>query len=200
MESLIKSGALDGLDMTRRQMIYMLPEIIAQIDGDRGRNIAGQIGFFDEDSPFAQLDEPKAPDLGEFDRDVLLENEKEITGLYLSGHPLDRYADIAAQIGADRVCDLLLAGEESAQNADGKQVKLFGMVTGVQKKQTKNGDTMAFVRMEDMTGTIECIVFAKLYRENMLLLQQGSVVLLEGVRLGGVSEGKYLLSAAPWKA
>ncbi len=180
VESLIKSGALDGLDMTRRQMIYMLPEIIAQIDGDRGRNIAGQIGFFDEDSPFAQLDEPKAPDLGEFDRDVLLENEKEITGLYLSGHPLDRYADIAAQIGADRVCDLLLAGEESAQNADGKQVKLFGMVTGVQKKQTKNGDTMAFVRMEDMTGTIECIVFAKLYRENMLLLQQGSVVLLEG--------------------
>ena len=180
VESLIKAGALDGLDMTRRQMIYMLPEIIAQIDGDRGRNIAGQIGFFDEDSPFASLDEPKAPDLGEFDRDVLLENEKEVTGLYLSGHPLEAEAARGAALGADRVCDLLLAGEENNQSADNRRVKVFGLVSAVQKKQTKTGETMAFVRLEDMTGTIECVLFPKLFSIHQTVLQQGRVLLLEG--------------------
>ena len=180
VESLIKSGALDGLDMTRRQMIYMLPEIVSQIDGDRGRNIAGQIGFFDEDSPFARLDEPKAPELGEFDRAVLLENEKEVTGLYLSGHPLESEAKRGAALGADRVCDLLLAGEEGNQSFDNKTVKVFGLVAGVQKKQTKNGDTMAFVRLEDMTGTIECVLFPKLFAAHQTVLQQGRVLLLEG--------------------
>ena len=180
VESLIKAGALDGLGMTRRQMIYMLPELIAQIDGESSRNIVGQIGFFDEGSAFAALDEPKAPDLGEFDRDVLLENEKEVTGLYLSGHPLEAEAQVAAQIGADRVCDLLLAGEEGITDADGKRVKIFGLVSAVQKKLTKRGDSMAFLRLEDMTGSIECVVFPNLYQPNAHLLGQGSVVLLEG--------------------
>ena len=178
VESLIKAGALDGLGLTRRQMVYMLPEIISQIDGDRGRNIVGQIGFFDEDSPFAKLAEPKAPDLGEFERTMLLEYEKEVTGLYLSGHPLEAEAKIGAQIGADRVCDLLIAGEDSS--AEGRGVKLFGLVAAVQKKQTKSGDSMCFLRLEDMTGSIECVVFPKLFAANLLLLQQGNIILLEG--------------------
>ena len=180
VESLVKSGALDGFGTTRRQMIYMLPDILARIDGDRGHNIVGQIGFFDEGSAFAELDEPKAPDLGEFDRMALLESEKEVTGLYLSGHPLEAEAERGASIGADRVCDLLLAGEEGNQSADDKPVKVFGLVASMQKKQTRSGETMAFVRLEDMTGVIECVIFPKLFLANQTVLQQGRVLLLEG--------------------
>ena len=106
--------------------------------------------------------------------------EKEITGLYLTGHPMAAYDDIASSIRADRVCDLLLAAEGQSGYQDGSRVRLFGLVEQVEKKTTKNGGTMAFVRLEDRTGSIECLVFSRLFKEKQLLLREGEIVFCEG--------------------
>ena len=180
MESLIRCGALDGLDLNRRQMIYMLPIIVSQLETDARNNVAGQIGFFDEGSLFAAQNEPAAPAMDELPRETMLHDEKAITGLYLSGHPMAAYDDLAARVHADRVCDLLLAAETQSSYRDGGSVRLFGLVEHVEKKTTKNGGTMAFVRLEDRTGSIECLVFSRLFQEKQLLLREGEIVYGEG--------------------
>ena len=180
VESLIRCGALDGLDMNRRQMLYMLPIIVSQLETDARNNVAGQIGFFDEGSVFAAQNEPVAPAMPELEKETMLRDEKEITGLYLSGHPMAAYDDIAASIRADRICDLLLAQEGQSGYQDGTRVRLFGLVEQMEKKTTKNGGTMAFLRLEDRTGSIECLVFSRLYREKQLLLREGEILFCEG--------------------
>ena len=181
VESLILCGALDGLDLNRRQMIYMLPQIVARLDHDRNRNIAGQIGFFDEGSQFATFDEPKAPEMEDFPYEQKLADEKAITGLYLSGHPMQKYADLATAISADRITDILQSEDGvDARYQDNSRVKLFGVITSMEKKTTKSNATMGFFRLEDMTGNVECLVFSKLFAEKQMLLQTGTLVLVEG--------------------
>ena len=181
VESLIRCGALDGLDLNRRQMVCMLPEYVAQLETDARRNVAGQIGFFDEGSLFALQDEPTPYDVTEFDRETMLRDEKEITGLYLSGHPMGEYDALAKAIGADRICDLLLADEsQGSAYRDGSDVRLLGLVEHLEKKVTKTGGTMAFVKLEDRTGSIECLVFSRLYAERQQLLQEGEIIEARG--------------------
>lgn len=181
VESLIRCGALDGLDMNRRQMLYMLPQIVSLLDADARSNVVGQIGFFDEDSLFAQQNDPVAPAMEELSRETMLQDEKEITGLYLSGHPMGEYDAFAKQLRADRICDLLLAEEGQREGyRDGAHVRLLGIIDHLEKKTTKSGGTMAFVKLEDRTGAIECLVFPKQFSERQLLLREGEIVKIEG--------------------
>ena len=181
LESLILCGALDGLDLNRRQMLYLLPIAVAHLDEEKHRNVSGQIGFFDEGSVFAAQDAPKAPPLDEFPYEQMLADEKAITGLYLSGHPMQPYADLAEAVGADRIGDLLTEEERAdTKYRDGARVKLLGVVTGVEKKVTKTGATMAFLQLEDLTGSVECLVFPKLFSDRQQLLQSGALLLIEG--------------------
>ena len=181
VESLIRCGALDGLDMNRRQMLYMLPQIVSLLDADARSNVVGQIGFFDEGSLFAQQNDPVAPVMEELSRETMLQDEKEITGLYLSGHPMGEYDDLAKQLRADRICDLLLAEEGQREGyRDGAHVRLLGIIDHLEKKMTKSGGTMAFVKLEDRTGAIECLVFPKQFSERQLLLREGEIVMIEG--------------------
>lgn len=181
VESLIKCGACDGLDMNRRQMMYMLPLIVAELDADKNRNIVGQIGFFDEGSQFSGMNEMSAPDLEEFPYNELLKYEKEITGLYISGHPMDEYKDLSEKIRADRIIDILESdGLMSSKYKDNSRVSVFGIISKVEKKITKNNSTMCFVVLEDLTATIECIVFSKQYADSVMHLQAGNIILVEG--------------------
>ena len=180
VESLIKCGALDGLGLNRRQMIYMLPVIVSQLDNDKSRNIVGQIGFFDEGSQFASGNEPKAPDMEEMPYNELLAKEKEIAGLYLTGHPMKEYEHIAKAIKADKISVLLSAEDGVGEYSDNCNVKIYGLISRIERKTTKNGSTMCFIDVEDLTGTIECIVFSKLYTERALLVQTGNIVLIRG--------------------
>ena len=174
-------GALDGLGLNRRQMILMLPQIVARLDNDRSHNITGQIGFFDEGSQFAALDEPEVPQADDFPYERKLADEKAITGLYLSGHPMQKYKDLAAAIAADRIVDLLQSEDAvGTKYRDNDRVRLLGVITSVEKKTTKNNTTMCFFQLEDMTGSVECLVFSKLFAEKQLLLQTGTLVLAEG--------------------
>lgn len=180
VESLIYSGALDGLGLNRRQMIYMLPSVVSGLDSDKSRNITGQIGFFDEGSQFAPSAQPKAPELEELPYDELLKNEKEYTGMYLSGHPMKEFEPVARAVRADRIADILEAGDSFSRYKDNSEVKLLGLVSKIDRKSNKNNQTMCFVQLEDMTGTAECIVFSKLFSQCAQYLQTGNVILVHG--------------------
>ena len=181
VESLIKCGALDGLGLNRHQMIRILPTVVSQLDDDKRKNIAGQIGFFDADSSFAVPEQFYAPEMDEFEYEKLLKYEKEVTGLYLSGHPMEKYKELSKSVGADRISEILSsAGEFASKYKDNAPVVLLGSIASIQRKITKNNASMCFIRLEDLTGTIECIVFSKLYSEKALLIQDGNVVLIRG--------------------
>ncbi len=181
VESLIKCGACDGLDMNRRQRLYMLPIIVSELDADKNRNIIGQIGFFDEGSQFSNLNEMTAPKMDEMPKLEMLKLEKEITGLYITGHPMDEYKELSEKIKADRVIDIIETdGRLSLKYKDNSNVKIFGIISKVEKKVTKNNSTMCFVMLEDLTSTIECIVFSKLYADCVMHLQSGNIVLING--------------------
>ncbi len=181
VESLIKCGAVDGLDINRRQMLYMLPIIISELDADKNRNVIGQIGFFDEGSAFSELNDMTAPDLEEMPKNELLRFEKEITGLYISGHPMEEYKDLAQKINADVISRIIESdGSFDSEFKDNSQVKILGIISKLEKKTTKNNSTMCFVQLEDMSASIECIVFSKLFADRAMLLQPGNIVLIRG--------------------
>lgn len=181
VESLIKCGALDGLDMNRRQMLHMLPVIVSELDADKNRNIAGQIGFFDEGSQFSDMNEMKAPELEELPYKELLAFEKEITGLYISGHPMDEFKDVVKTIKADLISDILETdGSFGSKYKDNSRVKIYGIISRVEKKTTKNNSVMCFVTLEDISASVECIVFSKLYADRVMHLQSGNVVVITG--------------------
>ncbi len=179
VESLIKSGALDGLDMNRRQMISVLPKIIADLDADKNKNVVGQIGFFDMDSGFSFSNEFVVPEMEEMPLSELLAFEKEITGLYISGHPMDQYREIAEKIGADRISDIL-DSEHDFRYKDNSKVRIYGIISKIEKRTTKNNSTMCFVTIEDMTSSIECIIFSRQYAERVQHLQMGNIILISG--------------------
>ncbi|MCQ2463104.1 MAG: DNA polymerase III subunit alpha, partial [Clostridia bacterium] len=179
-ESLIKSGACDSLGLNRHQMLYMLPSVLSQLDGDRSRNVEGQIGLF-ELSGTAEESGPEAPALPEYDRKELLSMEKDITGLYLSGHPMAEYKPVYEKTGAANIAQLLSSdGSFNSPYRDNQKVVIFGIITSVTKKTTKNDTMMGFINVEDMYATIECIVFPKLFADSILMLNEGTVVLIRG--------------------
>ncbi len=181
VESLIKCGALDGMGLNRNQMLHMLPSVIADLDADKNKNVIGQIGFFDEDSGFSYSNEFVAPDIEEMPYRELLSLEKDITGLYISGHPMDEYKDISAKIKADSISEILDSdGTFGSKYKDNSKVRLYGIISKIEKRTTKNSSTMCFVTLEDLTASIECIVFSRQYAERVQLLQGGNIVLING--------------------
>lgn len=181
VESLIKCGALDGLGLNRNQMVHMLPSIISDLDADKNKNVIGQIGFFDEDSGFSYSNEFVAPDIEEMPYNEMLALEKQITGLYISGHPMDEYKDIAAAVKADVISKILESDTSfGSKYRDNSKVKLYGIISKVEKKSTKSNSTMCFVTLEDLSASVECIVFSRQYAERVHLLQAGNIVVING--------------------
>lgn len=180
VESLIKCGALDGLGANRRQMLYAFPEIAAELENDRRRNIDGQLGFFDAVPSEAYNGEYKMPTLEEMDRRELLKLEKEMTGLYLMGHPMAEYEQLAERLGCANTAELRSADEVGGIYKDESRVELLCIITNVRKKITKNNTTMAFVTAEDVFGSIEVIVFPKTYEQQTQLFAEGNIVLIHG--------------------
>lgn len=180
VEGLIKSGALDGLGSNRQEMLINLPDIIDDIDSTRRRNLEGQIGFFDlmntdSNSSFTMRK------FKEFPTETLLMMEKETTGLYISSHPMEQYADLSKKLKCDSIGEILkLQNDYNINYQDSSSVKIMGIISSVSKKQTKNGDTMAFLSIEDMNGTIEVIVFPKLFAKYGNLLYNGNALLVGG--------------------
>ncbi len=180
VESLIRCGALDGLGANRRQMLMGMNEIIDELDSKKKRNIEGQIGLFDMGSDLARHSEPVLRYYDEFPLYELLSMEKETTGLYLSGHPMSEYTEMAAKLCCAKISDLNSSDSDNAVYKDGERVKTMGIITQVKKKVTKSDTTMAFVDLEDITGSIEVVVFPKTLLQNSPLISEGKVVVIKG--------------------
>lgn len=180
VEGLIKSGSLDSMNLNRRQMLIMLPEVISTLESDRQRNVDGQIGFFGTSSVFGEATGPAAPPVDEFHDNEKLRLEKESAGLYLTGHPMASYREMSEKVNAAKVSSLLLSHETGSEYNDGDTVLVLGLVSSVRRKVTKKDETMAFIVLEDLYGVIEVMVFPRVYRDYFNGVQEGSILLLRG--------------------
>ena len=180
LDSLIHCGALDGLGLNRRQMIQMSPLVMDQLDNQSRYAMDGQVGFFD--AAEAAGDTPiTPPDVEEVPYAQLLQMEKEATGLYLTGHPLTPYKDHYKPLRCVRLDRVLAAIEEGADTyRDGTTIRTLCMVGAVRVQPTKTGAKMAYVRVEDLYGSIEAVVFPKTWAQYEELLQAGQAVLMTG--------------------
>ncbi len=181
IEALIYSGALDGLGMNRRQMITALSSVMDEAENNGRIMAGGQLGLFGDDSQMFNYEIPDVPDFSAEDK---LSFEKEFTGIYISGHPLSPYDSVATSLKADKISRITEETSDSeiisAQYRDNTRVNLLAIVTSVKKKVTKNNDTMAFVTVEDTTGSMELIVFSKHYRDFGSLLTTGKILYISG--------------------
>lgn len=182
VESLIRSGALDSLGANRRQMLQALPVVSANLEEQRRKTMYGQVGFFELGSGGDSFGvEFELPQVDEFPKTELLKMEKEMTGLYLSGHPLDKYENAINTLGYAKTGELLEAEKSKfAKYKDGDTVTLCGIITHITVKQTRNGQNMAFVTVEDMLGSLEIIVFPKILEKASQLLFVSGVITVKG--------------------
>ncbi len=175
VESLIYSGALDGLGLNRRQMLLMLPSILSELESDRNGALSGQMNFFSllgEENNAG----PDVPNADELPADEKLLREKEVIGFYVSGHPMSGYTELAQKLGCVSIFDLT-EGETLEDNAP---VSVLGIITSVKKKVTRSNSEMAFVTLEDVSGNIEALLFPKTVAASLSMLRNGTVVLLKG--------------------
>lgn len=180
VESLIKCGAMDCFALNRRQMLQALPSIATNIENYRQSTRYGQVGFFELGGNNSPL-EFDIPNVEEFPKTELLKMEKEMTGLYLSGHPMDKYADLCEKLNFANIGELLESANDSMSIYKDKSfVRTCGIITHVTLKQTKSGSSMAFVTVEDLYGSIEVIVFAKTLEKYAQFLYEGSIITIAG--------------------
>jgi len=181
LESLIKSGSLDNLDANRNQMLCSIEKLFDSLDADKKRNIEGQMALFGQNSE----GEPSftLPELDDIAPYRLLTMEKEVTGLYLTGHPMDEYAEAAKKSGAyriDKLCEITQPGSDIKNN---QQISAVGIILNIQKKTTKKNDIMAIITIEDMYGSIEALIFPELFSQNAGSLIVGKIIRITG-RIG----------------
>lgn len=182
VEHLIKAGALDNLGANRKQMLQMMDVVVESLESDKKASVSGQMGFFDMSQELAKASEPEIPDIPEFSEKEILQLEKESTGIYMSGHPMSAYKDYAKKIHAAKTIDLLEAdvNDKSSFYKSGQRVRILTILSAVKKKVTKNNTTMAFLQAEDVTGSIECVVFPKKMEQVADLLVEDNIVIIEG--------------------
>ncbi len=183
LESLIKAGAFDSMGYRRSQLIQIVGAVVDAIAQSRKKNIEGQMDLFGMGNDEVQDTQIALPDIQEVSKRELLAMEKETTGLYLSGHPMDEYRDLARQAQAASVRQIIddLSGESAQpQYKDGMTVHLACVITAVRLKSTKNGSMMAYVTVEDESAAIELVVFPRSLQQCGAYLTEDSAVLLTG--------------------
>ncbi|MBQ6733968.1 MAG: DNA polymerase III subunit alpha [Lachnospiraceae bacterium] len=181
IESLIKAGAFDSFEGTRKQLLYVYAQILEQLQAGKS-GVAGQMSLFDfAPEETKQQFQIQLPEVGEFEKDILLEYEKEVLGVYLSGHPLEEDQALIKKHATATALDFMI-DEESGVPAvtDGGHVTLGGMIAERRTKYTKNDKVMAFLQLEDMTGIVEVIVFPKTYDEYAAYLADDAKVFIRG--------------------
>ena len=181
VESLVKCGALDGLGNNRREMLLSVERVMESLEADKRRNVEGQLGFFDSPQS-GEAGEPSLQKAEDFSTADKLSMEKEVTGMYLSGHPMAAYVGLYQTGGYARMDEILQSAgdQEAGRYQDGQWVTVLGMVVGVRKKATKNNTQMAFVSLEDMYGALTVLLFSQALEQYGNLLYEGAVVEVAG--------------------
>ena len=181
VDSLIKAGCFDGLGGSRAQCVAVYESVMDAGSSLKRNNIAGQVSLFDEAKPSDEDDHSAYPDIEEYPRREMLAYEKELTGVYISGHPLDEYAEALDSLPHTTAFVAELGREEdTGLSQDGLQVRMGGMLVSVRPKSTKKGSMMGFVILEDLTGQIECILFPAVWEKYGHDLTEDTAVLIKG--------------------
>ncbi len=182
MESFIKAGALDSLPGTRRQKMSIYISVMDGVNQERKNTVSGQMSLFDFAAPEEQEELDIAmPDVGEFDKEMILSFEKEVLGVYISGHPLEEYEELLRQNVTRTTADFAPAGDNGMPRVrDQEKAVIGGMIIARTVKTTRTNNLMAFITVEDMYGTVEVIVFPKDYEKNRLLLEEDRKVFIQG--------------------
>ncbi|ACL75813.1 DNA polymerase III subunit alpha [Ruminiclostridium cellulolyticum] len=188
IESLIKSGAFDSLKVFRSKLMAVYERLLDGISQNRKKNMDGQLSIFDMMSEPQELLQEDYPDIKEYPANVLLAMEKEMLGLYVSGHPLSEYQDILETNVNLYSSEMFIDTDENSNDIelnskklqDSMKVTVGGIVVSKKTKATKNNNLMAFVGLEDLYGTMELIVFPTVYEKFSQLLQQESIIIVNG--------------------
>ena len=182
IEHFIKSGAFDSFGCTRRQLMSVYVQILDSIQNGKKGVMSGQMSLFDivSEEEKAEL-EIKMPDVGEYDKELLLSFEKEVLGFYVSGHPMEEYEALWSKYITAKTTDFYL-DEETHRTVveDGSRATIGGMIMDKKIKYTKNDQIMAFLTVEDMVGSVEVIVFPKDYEKNSYKLTDENKVFIQG--------------------
>lgn len=182
IENFIKAGALDGLEGNRRQKMMIYGSLLDTLNQEKKTTMAGQMTLFDiapeEDKAEYEI---KLPNVEEYDKEVLLGFEKEVLGIYISGHPLEEYMERLKKNTNAVTTDFVLDEETGTLKvSDGAKVRIGGMITDKVIKYTKSNKAMAFITLEDLVGTVEIIIFPKDYERYAKYLENDAKVFVEG--------------------
>ena len=182
IENFIKAGALDSLGGTRKQFMSVYVQILDHITKDKKSNLAGQISLFDIASEEDKDDfDIKMPEVGEYNKEMLLTFEKEVLGIYVSGHPMEEYQELWQNYITNTTNDFALDEEtNSVRVMDQAPAVVGGMIVDKTIKYTKNDKVMAFLNLEDLVGNVEIVVFPKDYEKFSSLLQEDAKVFIKG--------------------
>ena len=182
VESLIMAGCFDHMGATRLQCMRVFERALDANSAKRKQNVEGQISLFDMGQPTASLVmDDQYPPVGEYPQRQLLSMEKEMTGVYVSGHPLDEYRKEleALEINTAWVAELK-ERPDAGIDEDGRQVTMGGLLTALRPKATKKGGMMGFITLEDLTGQIECLLFPRVFERYNKILELDTPLLLHG--------------------
>ncbi len=197
VENFIKAGVFDSFGGTRRQYMSIYVPVMDRISGDRKNNMAGQISLFDLVDEESKSDfDIKLPDIGEYAKEQKLAFEKEVMGIYVSGHPLEEYEELWRRNTTNITTDLYYSEDEETAGMkvkDGEFITLGGIISDKSVKYTRNEQAMAFVTLEDLAGSVEVIVFPKVYERFTGVINIDEKVFIRGrVSAGDEEDGKLI--------
>lgn len=194
LESLIKCGALDDMGANRRQMLSVAKAVMDDLEYEKRKNIDGQLSLFEASAEIKEDASVKLSDLPEFPLTELLSMEKDMAGMYLSGHPISEYEWYSKRVKTDRIGDIISVDSEK-KYTDNQNVRLLCIVSRFRTQITKSNQMMAFLTVEDRTGSMELVVFPKILSQFGGILYEGSVVSVCGtVSLREDEDAKILIN------
>ena len=194
IESLIKSGAFDSFRLNRRQMMLVYSDVMEHVAHERKESVSGQMSLFDMFEPEDKPDEIIVPDVPEYSRDEVLVMEKEVLGVYISGHPLDEYKALWEK-NITNMCSDFERDDETGQAKvnDAEKVIAGGIISGIKVKMTRNGKSMAYFDLDDLGGHVEVVVFPRPYMDYRKDITEDNKVFVCGtVDLRDEENGKLL--------
>lgn len=195
VESFIKAGALDCLGATRKQMMSIYMRILDDLQASRKHDMAGQMSLFDIADEEDKKDfEIRMPDVGEFPDELKYSFEKEVLGIYVSGHPLESFEGLWKSRVTATAADFVL-DEETGETklTDRQNAVIGGILTEKKIRYTKNDQVMAILTLEDLTGTVEVVVFPRAYEESASDLDEDRKIFIRGrVSLEDEKDGKLI--------
>ncbi len=198
VEAFIKAGALDSLGGTRKQFISIYELMMDDIASEKKSNLEGQLSFFDVGSPLESA-APKAvlPDVGEYSNEQRLAFEKDVLGVFVSGHPLKEYEQFWKGNVTACSTEFILDTETSLIGLEeGKKVTVGGIIEDVQTKYTKKGETMAILQLEDLYGTVECLVWPRQYEKYSEHIKKEEKVFITGrVKADDEKDGQVVMDS-----